>query len=52
MLPLIERIGVLATNSAGAAVAWAGCGLLWVTIRYGGRMRAFVDVGFSTPADN
>ncbi|THH13705.1 hypothetical protein EW146_g6541 [Bondarzewia mesenterica] len=51
ILPLINRIGVLPTNILSALLAWIGCALLWITIHYGDRMRAWVDVGYST-ADN
>ncbi|KAI0310281.1 major facilitator superfamily domain-containing protein [Amylostereum chailletii] len=52
MLPLIEKIGVLATYALSATVIWASYGLLWCTIRYGDRMRAWTDVGYSTSVDN
>ncbi|KAI9453731.1 major facilitator superfamily domain-containing protein [Russula earlei] len=51
-LPLINCVGVLATDAIAAGVAWtmltcvAGR-LLWITIRYEERMRAWVDVGYS-----
>ncbi|TFK50048.1 MFS general substrate transporter [Heliocybe sulcata] len=47
--PLIDSIGVAWTNAIFALTAWVGFGLLWCTIQYGGRMRAWVDVA---PADN
>ncbi|KZV62760.1 MFS general substrate transporter [Peniophora sp. CONT] len=52
ILPTIERFGTLATYSAAALVSWAFFGLLLVTIRYGDRMRAWIDCGYSTPANN
>ncbi|TFY82944.1 hypothetical protein EWM64_g1059 [Hericium alpestre] len=52
ILPLINHIGMLATNAIAAGLAWIGFVLLWVTIHYGDRMRAWLDVGFSTPSDN
>ncbi|ETW85087.1 major facilitator superfamily [Heterobasidion irregulare TC 32-1] len=52
ILPLINRVGVLPTNILSAAIAWMGCALLWATIRYGDRMRAWVDIGYSTADTN
>jgi len=49
--PMIETYGVAVTNTTSALLAWFGFGLLWFTIEYGERLRAVVDVGFST-ADN
>jgi len=49
--PMIETYGLVVTNTASALVAWLGFGLLWFTVEYGERLRAVVDVGFST-ADN
>ncbi|KAJ7647598.1 MFS general substrate transporter [Roridomyces roridus] len=48
ILPSINRFGLVATNTASAIFAWCGCLMLWVTIRYGDKMRAWVDVGYST----
>ncbi|GLB35682.1 putative MFS general substrate transporter [Lyophyllum shimeji] len=48
ILPLIETIGVAATNGISAVLAWVGCLVLWCTIRYGEQMRKWVDVGYST----
>ncbi|KAJ7502894.1 MFS general substrate transporter [Mycena galericulata] len=48
VLPSINHFGLLATNSVAGVLAWAGFLLLWLTIRYGDRMRAWVDVGYST----
>ncbi|KAI0760807.1 MFS general substrate transporter [Fomes fomentarius] len=52
MLPLINTIGVTATDTLFALFAWAGFGLILLTIWYGDRMRAWVDVGYSTMRDN
>ncbi|TFY79438.1 hypothetical protein EWM64_g4574 [Hericium alpestre] len=52
ILPLINHIGVFATNAIAAGLAWIGFVLLWVTIDYGDRMRAWIDVGFATSSDN
>jgi len=46
-LPLIDRVGALATDVIAAGVAWMSFVLLWITIRYGERMRAWVDVGYT-----
>jgi len=43
----IERIGVAWTNIIAAVLALIGQGLIFLTIQYGDRMRANVDVGFS-----
>ncbi|KAH9483455.1 Itaconate transport protein [Psilocybe cubensis] len=51
ILPMINTYGVAVTDAIAAVFAWIGFILLWVTIRYGDRLRAVVDVGFST-ADN
>ncbi|KAF7315208.1 MFS general substrate transporter [Mycena indigotica] len=48
VLPSLHRFGLVATNTAVGLLAWAGVGLLWLTIRFGGRMRKWVDVGYST----
>ncbi|KAI0713732.1 MFS general substrate transporter [Earliella scabrosa] len=52
MLPLINTIGVTATDTLFAVIAWLGFGMILLTIRYGDRMRAWVDVGYSTARDN
>ncbi|KAI1791618.1 MFS general substrate transporter [Ganoderma leucocontextum] len=51
-LPLIDSIGVAATNALSALVAWLGFGMIFFTIRYGDRMRAWVDIGYTTSRDN
>jgi len=48
VLPSINYFGLIATNTAAALFAWGGFLLLWLTIRYGDKMRAWVDVGYST----
>ncbi|TBU29305.1 MFS general substrate transporter [Dichomitus squalens] len=50
-LPLIESIGVTATNALFAFIAWLGLGLILLTIRYGDRMRAWQDIGYTTTRD-
>jgi len=52
ILPMIERYGVLFTDTVSAVLAWGAFGLLWLTIRYGDRLRSVVDVGFSTAENN
>ncbi|KZV75775.1 MFS general substrate transporter [Peniophora sp. CONT] len=52
ILPAIERFGLLATYTAAAILSWLAFGLLLVTIKYGDRMRAWIDIGYSTPATN
>ncbi|KDR82160.1 hypothetical protein GALMADRAFT_135523 [Galerina marginata CBS 339.88] len=51
IIPMIDKYGVVITNLLSAFVALMGFFLLWATIRYGERLRAVVNVGFST-ADN
>ncbi|KAJ7893198.1 MFS general substrate transporter [Mycena leptocephala] len=48
ILPSISHFGVLVTNTAVGIIAWGGFILLWLTVKYGDRMRAWVDVGYST----
>ncbi|KAF8589764.1 MFS general substrate transporter [Ramaria rubella] len=48
VLPMINKIGVGATNGIAAVLAWIAFGLLWATIRYGDRMRAWIDLGYTT----
>ncbi|CDO71928.1 hypothetical protein BN946_scf184940.g75 [Trametes cinnabarina] len=52
ILPIINTIGVAATGAIFAAFAWFGWGLILFTIKYGDRMRACVDMGWSTVRDN
>ncbi|KAG2073412.1 hypothetical protein BDR04DRAFT_1152182 [Suillus decipiens] len=47
IIPSIENIGVAWTNIIAATLAIIGQGIILLTIRYGDRMRASVDVGFS-----
>ena len=70
--PLIDCIGVLATNTLFALIAWLGYGcvsslilhfrielssssavftMILFTIKYGDRMRAWVDIGYTTSRD-
>ncbi|KAK7040299.1 hypothetical protein VNI00_009767 [Paramarasmius palmivorus] len=50
--PMINHIGVLGTNVVSALGAWIGFGLLWGTVRYGERMRRWIDIGYSTAETN
>ncbi|EIW61033.1 MFS general substrate transporter [Trametes versicolor FP-101664 SS1] len=52
ILPLINAVGVAAADAIFAVVAWFGFLLIVLTIRYGDRMRAWVDVGYSTAETN
>ncbi|KAI8974224.1 MFS general substrate transporter [Trametes punicea] len=52
ILPLINAVGVAATDALFAVVAWIGFVLIIVTIRYGARMREWADVEYSTSGDN
>ncbi|KAG1867159.1 major facilitator superfamily domain-containing protein [Suillus subalutaceus] len=52
VIPLIERIGVAWTDIIAAVLAVIGQGIIFLTIRYGDRMRASIDVGFSTMENN
>ncbi|KAF8126594.1 MFS general substrate transporter [Boletus edulis] len=46
LIPSVETIGVAATNSISGILALFGYSLIWLTIRYGAQMRAYVDVGY------
>ncbi|KAG1778318.1 major facilitator superfamily domain-containing protein [Suillus placidus] len=52
VIPSIERIGVAWTDIIAAVLALIGQGIILLTIRYGDRMRASIDVGFSTIENN
>ncbi|KAG2363060.1 major facilitator superfamily domain-containing protein [Suillus spraguei] len=51
-IPSIERIDVAWTDIIAAVLAVIGQGIIFLTMRYGDRMRASVDVGFSTMENN
>jgi len=51
-LPLINSVGVLGTDMIAAGVAWMSFVLVLITIRYGERMRAWVDVGYSVEVEH
>jgi hypothetical protein len=48
VIPSIELIGVAWTNIIAAIFALIGQGIIFLMIRYGDRMRAVVDVGYTT----
>ncbi|KAJ7496990.1 MFS general substrate transporter [Mycena latifolia] len=48
ILPSISYFGLVVTNTVAGLFAWGGFILLWSTVRYGDKMRAWVDVGYST----
>ncbi|KAJ7209671.1 MFS general substrate transporter [Mycena pura] len=48
LLPSINHFGLVATNTAVGLLAWGGCITLCLTIKHGDKMRAWVDVGYST----
>ncbi|KAG1824022.1 hypothetical protein EV424DRAFT_1396607 [Suillus variegatus] len=52
LVPSIERIGVAWTNISAAVFAVIGQGIIFLTICYGDRMWASIDVGFSTIENN
>jgi hypothetical protein len=52
IIPSIERIGVAWTDIIAAVLAIIGQGIIFLTIRYGDRMRASTDVGFPTTENN
>jgi len=45
-IPAVETIGVAATNTIAGILALVGYLLIWLTVRYGEQMRAYVDVGY------
>jgi len=47
VLPSIETFGVAVTNGVATVIALLGYGLIALTIRYGDRMRAWMDVGYT-----
>ncbi|KAI0081509.1 MFS general substrate transporter [Panus rudis PR-1116 ss-1] len=51
LLPSIDAIGIAATNSIIAVISVIGFIFILAVIRYGGRMRAWNDVGYSTILD-
>ncbi|KAL4075244.1 major facilitator superfamily domain-containing protein [Scleroderma yunnanense] len=51
ILPSVDVIGIAATNGIAALLAIIGYFCIWLTIRYGDRMRAYVNVGYAKTAD-
>ncbi|KAK0229247.1 MFS general substrate transporter [Armillaria nabsnona] len=51
VLPSIKRYGVVVTDGIAALIGWSAYVMIWLTIRYGKRMRDWVDVGYSTVKD-
>ncbi|KAF8519865.1 major facilitator superfamily domain-containing protein [Gautieria morchelliformis] len=49
VLPMINGVGLVPTNALTALLAWFAFGLLWITIRYGEELRAWLDVGYTSP---
>ncbi|KAL4065090.1 major facilitator superfamily domain-containing protein [Scleroderma citrinum] len=47
ILPSMDVIGTAATNGIAALLAIIGYFFIWVTIRYGDRLRAYADVGYA-----
>ncbi|KAF8499336.1 MFS general substrate transporter [Hysterangium stoloniferum] len=43
ILPIIHQFGIITTNTTMAVLIWLGCILLYVTIRNGDRLRAWVN---------
>ncbi|KAI0088844.1 major facilitator superfamily domain-containing protein [Irpex rosettiformis] len=52
IIPSLETFGVAATFAGAAGISWLGYGLICLVIVYGGRLRAWVDLGFSTQQNN
>ncbi|KAJ7509483.1 MFS general substrate transporter [Mycena galericulata] len=52
ILPSVERNGVLTTDAIAAGIAWFAFITIVLVIRYGDRMRAWIDVGYSTQENN
>jgi len=52
IVPSINYIGLVGTNAIAAGMGWIAFGLLYATIHFGGRMRGWIDVGYSTADDN
>ncbi|THH29013.1 hypothetical protein EUX98_g5171 [Antrodiella citrinella] len=52
LLPSIETIGLLPTYAITAGFSWVGATIVLCVIWYGDRLRAYVDIGFSTVENN
>ncbi|KIK97645.1 hypothetical protein PAXRUDRAFT_135905 [Paxillus rubicundulus Ve08.2h10] len=51
VMPSIQHIGVAWTNGIASLLVWFSYGLVVLTIRYGDRMRAAYDLGYTTLPD-
>ncbi|KAH8917119.1 hypothetical protein BT69DRAFT_1339447 [Atractiella rhizophila] len=43
ILPLVKAVGVGPANAMSAGMGWIGCGLVVLVLRYGRRMRNWID---------
>jgi len=50
-MPMLDHFGMVRTYTLSAVLAWFGFVLLWLTVRYGKRMRAWTDVGYTTTVE-
>ncbi|GJJ15289.1 hypothetical protein Clacol_009565 [Clathrus columnatus] len=50
-LPLLDRIGLVSINFIAAFFGWAAFACLAITMKYGDKLRAMVDVGYTTIED-
>ncbi|KAF7318780.1 hypothetical protein HMN09_00390300 [Mycena chlorophos] len=50
LVPAVIHFGVLPTYVGVAVLAWIGYGMIWATLKYGGKMREWADVGFEESA--
>jgi len=48
IIPFIEAFGIVRICALAAILAWGGHIVLWYTVRYGDRMRTWVDMDYST----
>lgn len=52
ILPSINNYGIFATFTGTAVISWIGYGCVLAVMYWGGPMRAWLDLGFSTAANN
>jgi len=52
VLPMIDTYGIVVTYALSAVLVWISFVVLCCIIKYGGQMRAWNDVGFSTAENN
>jgi len=50
IFPMLHTVGLLTTDIFFAVLAWFGFIVLWLTIRYGREMHAWVDLPYSVPS--